>query len=135
MQLSRLLRIALIADAIATTGTGLLMFLASGFLAALLGLSATLLFYAGIVLLPYAAIVGYLGTRSTTSRGAIWAVIACYIAWSIDSIAVVAFGWITSNALGTAFVIGQAVIVFLLADLQFVGLRRVNRVGATVLGC
>jgi hypothetical protein len=44
--------------------------------------------------------------------------------WAIASIALLVAGLISPNLLGYAFVIGQAAVVALLGELQYIGLRR-----------
>jgi hypothetical protein len=100
------------------------MFVAAATLAPLLGLPETLLTYAGVALLPYAAVVAYLGTRRRVARGAVWGVIACNVAWAADSLLLLATGWIEPTMFGYAFVIGQALIVALFAEVQYIGLRQ-----------
>jgi hypothetical protein len=121
---SRFLRIALLADAIASGATGLQMTLLSGTLASLLNLPEDLLFGAGVILLPYAAFVGYLSRRETLPRWIVFAVIACNVLWAADSLIVAFSGWIAPNALGYAFIIFQALVVAVFAELQYIGLRR-----------
>lgn len=79
------LRYALLADALASGATGLLAFAGAGILDTWLGLPANLLFYAGLSLIPYAALVAYLGTRPVISRPAVWAIVAYNVVWAIDS--------------------------------------------------
>jgi hypothetical protein len=124
MMMSRLLRLTLLADAAATTATALLMFVAAAPLAPLLGLPQTLLTYAGVALFPYAAVVAYLGSRRRVARAAVWAVIACNLAWAADTLLLLATGWIEPTTFGYAFVIGQALIVALFAEVQYIGLRQ-----------
>jgi hypothetical protein len=124
MLISRLLRFALIADAAATAATGLLMVVANDILSVWLGIPTTLLWYTGLVLLPYAAIVGYLGSRTYVARTAVWIVIAANLAWALDSVLLVVSGWIDMTMLGNGFVIFQAVVVAALAELQYLGLRQ-----------
>jgi hypothetical protein len=90
----------------------------------LLGLPASLSRVIGIGLLPYAAIVAYLGTRRQVSRAAVWTVIACNVFWVIDSGLLLMGSWIDPTPLGVAFVIAQAIAVAGFADAQFLGLRR-----------
>lgn len=123
MSMSRLLRFALIADAAATSATALSMLLFSSALESLLGIPSGLLWYAGLGLLPYAALVAYLGTRVYASRVVLWVVIAGSLAWAVDSVLLLTTGWIAPTFLGYAFVIAQAVIVAIFAELQYVGLR------------
>lgn len=124
MVVSRLLRIALIADAVATAATGFLLVSFASGLESLLNISGTLQRYAGLGLLPYALVVAYLGSRLWLSPAAVWAVIAGNVLWAIDSILLLFTGWIAPTPLGSAFVITQAVIVALFAQMQYVGLRR-----------
>jgi hypothetical protein len=118
------LRLALLADALVSGATGLLAFAGAGFLDGLLGLPTELLRYAGLSLIPYAAIVAYVGTRADVSRAAVWAIIAYNVLWAIDSLVLLVSGFVSPTALGYAFVIFQAVVVAGFAGLQVVGLRK-----------
>lgn len=125
MLMSRFLRLVLLADAAATAATGVLMAAASRPLETWLNIPAPLLFYAGLVLLPYAAFVYFLASRDRVSRAAVWAVIGCNAVWAIDSVLLLTTGWVAPSTLGYVFVIGQAVVVAAFCELQFTGLRRV----------
>jgi hypothetical protein len=124
MQMTPFLRFVLLADAAATAATGVLMAGASQMLESWLHLPAPLLFYAGILLLPYAAGVLYLARRSNVSRLAVWMVIGGNAVWAIDSLLLLATGWVTPSTLGYVFVIAQAAVVAAFCELQFTGLRR-----------
>ncbi len=124
---SPLLRYALVGDAVASGATGLLLALGAGALAGLLGLPEALMRSAGLILLPYAAVVAFLGTRATISRRAVWAVIAVNGVWVADSLILLASGWVSPTALGYAFVLAQALVVLLFAEAQCFGLRRAGR--------
>lgn len=121
---SNILRFALIADAIASGATGLLMLGGAGFLAGLLGLPVELLRYAGLALLPFVAFVAFVGTRAEISRPAVAAIIVVNAAWVVGSVALLMSGWVAPTALGYAFVLAQAIAVAVLAELQWIGLRR-----------
>jgi hypothetical protein len=121
---SAFLRFALVADAVASGATGLAMALFSSALSGLLNLPATLLFYAGLILIPYAAAIAYLSRREVLPRWAVFAVIACNVLWAVDSVILAFSGWIAPSALGYAFILGQALVVFAFAEMQYVGLRR-----------
>ena len=123
-RLTRFLRNALILDAMATGATGLLLTLFSGSLTSLLRVPGELLFYAGLVLLPYAALVGWLATRDALPRWSVWAVIVTNVLWAVDSVLLAMSGWVEPNALGYAFIVVQALVVAGFAELQFIGLRR-----------
>ena len=122
--MSRFLRLALLADAAATTATALLLVLFSTPFESLLGLPAAFSRAIGFGLLPYAAIVAYLGTRQQVSRGAVWAVIICNLIWVVDSALLLMGSWIDPTPLGVTFVIAQAIVVAAFADAQFLGLRQ-----------
>ena len=118
------LRLALIADAAVSGFTGLAMMLGAGIVDGLLGLPATLLHCAGLSLIPFAAVVGFIATRERLSRPAVWAVIAYNALWAVDSIVLIASGWLTPTLLGYAFTVAQAIVVAAFAELQYVGMRR-----------
>ena len=124
MSSSVFLRRALLVDAAASGLTGALMLAGAGMLTDLLGLPAALLRGAGLVLVPYVAFVAIVAARAHISIAAVWAVIACNAVWTVASVALVIDGFVTPTALGTVFVIGQAVAVAALGVLQYVALRR-----------
>ena len=121
---STLLRRVLLADAACSAGMGAAMLTLAAPLAGLLNLPAGLLSEAGFVLLPFAAFVGFLATREQPARVGVWAVIALNVVWTIDSILLPLVGWVEPNALGHAFIIGQAAAVGLFAELEYIGLRK-----------
>lgn len=118
------LRQVLLTDAVVSGATGLSMFLGAGFLGQLLALPEPLLRYAGLALVPYAGLVALIATRNQLARTAVWGLIIFNALWAIDSIGLLFSGWVAPNALGYAFVIAQAVVVGLFAELQYMGLRR-----------
>ena len=121
---SLLLRRALMLDAAASGATGLLMLAGAGMLESLLALPAPLLRGAGLTLVPYVAFVMIVATRASISASAVGVVIACNVAWTVASFAILAGGLVAPNMLGTLFVAGQALAVAALGVLQYVALRR-----------
>jgi hypothetical protein len=121
---STFLRRALALDAIASGATAVLIVAAASPLEGLLGLPAALLRGAGLVLIPYVGFVIYAAMRETVARSAVWSIIAANMAWAAASAVLLLAGWVEPNALGYAFVIGQALVVALLGELQYVGLTR-----------
>lgn len=119
-----LLKFALVADAVASGATGLLMAAGAGVLAGFLVLPEPLMRYAGLFLLPYAAMVAWAGLRSEIPRGLAGLIAAANIVWSTGSVALIALGIISPNLLGGLFVTAQAALVALFAILQVVGLRQ-----------
>jgi hypothetical protein len=122
--LSPFLRRVLLADAVVSGATGLLLFLGASFLADLLQLPEALLCPAGLFLLPYSALVAYIATRVNPPRWAVWAVIIANTLWALDSIVLLFTGSVAPNALGYAFVIAQALVVAGFAEAQYIGLRQ-----------
>lgn len=119
-----LLRFALAADAAASGATALLLVAASGMVARLTHLPDGLLFYAGLSMVPFIAFLIYAATRPATPRRAVLAIVDLNLLWVAASFALLVSGWVAPNALGVAFVAGQALAVLALAALQFVALRQ-----------
>ena len=124
------LRTVLWADAIASGATGLVLVAGAGLLESLLGLPGGLTREAGIFLLPYAALVAVVAARAQISRAAVWVFIVANAAWTIGSIGLL-LGGLAPTALGYAFVIAQALVVAVLAELQYAGLRSLTAAQAT----
>jgi hypothetical protein len=115
---------ALLADAVATAATGLLLAALAGWQEPLLALPVPLARWAGLALLPWAAFVLRLGRSEEPDRAAVVAVIAGNAIWTAASVALAVSGWLAPTALGTAFVVLQALVVAGFAEAQWIGLRR-----------
>jgi hypothetical protein len=76
------------------------------------------------VLLPFALLLAFLSTRARLPRAAVWAVIVANAIWAIDSIVLLFTGWVQPSLLGYLFVAGQAAFVAVIAELEYIGLRR-----------
>ena len=118
------LRRAILADAIFSGVSALLLTFGAGALAPLLNLPEALLYETGPFLIAYAALVGWLGTRQSMPKALVVMVIAGNAAWTLASIALLFSGTVTPNLLGEIFIAAQAVAVGALAELQYIGLRR-----------
>ena len=127
---SSLLRRVLIVDALTSGAMGLAMIAFAGLFADLLQLPLDLISEAGIVLLPFAAFVGFVASRREPARLAVWTIIALNVVWVVDSIVLLFTGWVAPNALGHAFVIAQAAVVLVFADFEYMGLKRSTAVAA-----
>lgn len=119
-----LLKFALVADALASGATGLLMAAGAGLLTGLLALPEQLLLYAGLFLLPYAAFVAWAGLQQEIPRRAAGWIAALNIVWSVGSFALIASGAVSPGLLGHLFVAAQATVVAIFAVLQIAGLRQ-----------
>ena len=127
---STFLRRVLALDAVLSAVMGVVMMLAVTPLSSLLGLPASLLTWSGLSLLPFAAFAGWLATRELLPRAGVWVVVVCNAFWAVDSIVMLVSGWLDPTFLGKAFVVFQALVVALLAELQLFGLRRSRRLAA-----
>jgi hypothetical protein len=121
---SLFLRRAIQADAVFSGASAVLLTLGAGVLAPLLNLPEALLSEAGLFLIAYTALVGWLGTRQAMPKALVVIVIAGNAAWAVASIALLFSGTVTPNLLGEAFVVIQAIVVGALGELQYVGWRR-----------
>jgi hypothetical protein len=121
---STFVRRVLLVDAATCVAMGLLLSLASGVLSPLLGLPSVLLQYAGLSLFPIAAFMAWVATRTNLSRPGVWVVIAGNALWVVGSAVLLISGWASPTSLGHVFVIVQGVTVALLAELEYVGVRK-----------
>lgn len=118
------LRQVLLLDAVSSGVMGVGLILLTAQLAELTQLPASLLGGAGWALLPFAAFVGWQASRPQPAPWAVWAVIGINVLWAADSVLLLFTERVAPTAIGYAFVIGQAVVVGVFAELQFLGLRR-----------
>ena len=121
---SPFLRRALFADTIFSGVGAVGMTLDAGLLAPLLTLPEGLIRETGLILIAYTLLVGWLAMRPTVQRGLVMAVIAINAAWTVASIALLFSGAVSPNLLGEIAVLAQAIATGVLAELQYIGLRR-----------
>ncbi|MBG9387831.1 hypothetical protein [Caenimonas aquaedulcis] len=125
----RFLRHVLFADAASCVATGLAQVLFANFLATWLGLPAWLLTATGWFLLAYAAVVAFTASRPVVAHGWVRLFVAGNLAWAVLCVAVLAGGVLSPGKLGMAWILAQAVVVVVLAELQWMSLRRAPAVG------
>lgn len=118
------LRSILTLDAVTCVATGTLMAVAATRLSSLMLIPANVLWIAGMSLFPIAVFIAVVAARLPRSLTGIWLVIGGNAAWVIGSLALLVDGGFSPNALGTAFIVVQAVAVAILAELEFMGLRQ-----------
>ncbi|HEY8380609.1 MAG TPA: hypothetical protein VIL09_00525 [Microvirga sp.] len=128
---SSFLRLALLGDALASGATGILAFAGAGLLADPLGLPVPMLHLVGLVLIAYAAAVAWVGTRPVVSSRIVWTIVVLNGIWALDSVLLLASGWVAPTALGIGFVVFQALVVAGFAAAQAHGLRDASA-GGTV---
>ena len=126
---STLLRRAIVLDAGVSGAAGLLQLAATGPLSRLLAIDPGWLRGGGVVLLVWMLALGWLSTRRSITAAQAWTVIGVNLAWVIGSVLVLVEGAIAPNAWGLSFVLAQAAVVAVFAEVQFFGLRRQLRAG------
>jgi hypothetical protein len=111
------------ADAAIAGAFGLLLAAGSPLLDGRLGIDTALLLALGVVLVGYALVLEFVVARRPT-RPLVWDVILLNALWVVASVVAVVTDVLTPTTLGTVFVLLQAAAVALIADLQFLALRR-----------
>jgi hypothetical protein len=119
------LRSLLLIDAATCATLGLVLDLGAAPIAALTGLPAGLLLYAGLALLPIAAFLALIALRPALQPIGARLAIAGNTAWVAASLALLASSWGAPNGLGVAFVLVQALAVAGLTLLELAALRRI----------
>lgn len=127
---SPFLRTVIALDAAVCGVGGAALALDAGLLEGPLGLSPALMQPVGGFLLVYAGLLAWLATRPALPRAGVWALVAFNLLWTVESVALVALGFAQPTPLGLAVVIGQAVGAAVVADLQWIALRRAARTPA-----
>jgi hypothetical protein len=117
------LRNVLLVDAATCGVMGALLAPGANALGDLAQIPPALLFYAGLSLFPTAAFMAIVATRPSIHETAVWLIIAGNALWVAGSFTLVLSGWIAPNALGSAFIVAQALIVAVLAKLEHAPLR------------
>lgn len=118
------LRRILLADGIVCGAFGVLLAFGSSPLSDLLGMPTLLLRLVGSGLPLYAIALILLATRTTVRRDLAWGVVGLNLLWAVASAALLLTGLVNPTILGIAFVLTQAALVAVFADLQYVTLRR-----------
>ncbi|WP_235835167.1 hypothetical protein [Piscinibacter terrae] len=121
------LRRVLKADAWISVAAGVAMSLGASVLQDVLHLPSSLLVAAGGALFPWAGFLLWLAAKAVVPSAAVWAVIALNALWFADSAWVSLGGAFQPNALGHAFIAAQAFAVLVLAELEFMGLKRATQ--------
>jgi hypothetical protein len=118
------------ADAAVSGAAAVLMIVGAPYLSTLLGLPSGLLFWAGVALVLFVALLLGMLRRQSVPRLILIDIIGINALWVAASFGLLFSGLITPNVLGIAFVAAQALTVALLAELQFVGMRRASAAAA-----
>ncbi|ODT88875.1 hypothetical protein [Phenylobacterium sp. SCN 70-31] len=124
---STFLRAVIAADAAACGAGGAGLAFAAPVLAGPLGLSPAFTQPVGLFLLGYAALLAVMAARPALPRKAVWGLVAFNLVWAVESVGVIVLGWVEPTALGVVLIVGQAAAAAVVADLQYLILRRARR--------
>lgn len=124
ISVSPFLRNVLLFDALASGACAVILLGGAHLLSPLLEIPYGLLFWAGVVLVPFVLTVLAVSRRQTVSRTMLVELIAMNALWVVASLGLLVSGVVSPNLLGIVFVCAQAIVVALFAELQYVGLRR-----------
>jgi hypothetical protein len=115
------------ADAISCLVCGILQVALTGPLSSYFGLSENLLMGTGVFLLVYGAVVAFLATRKQVPGAIIGLLIVGNIAWGVLAVATLLGGDARITLLGKGYVTAQALTVLILAQLQYLLIRRARK--------
>lgn len=120
------LRRVLWLDAASGLATGLLQVEFADTLASLFGLPANLLLGAGWALGVLVLGIVWIATRKTIPAGAVWLLIGVNILWVVGCLGLLASTLVAPTVYGVVFLIGQAVTVGVLVELEWIGVRKLQ---------
>ena len=118
------LRNALLADAASCVSMGLIIALGNRMIAALTAIPTSLLFYAGLLLLPIGLFMAMVAARPNAPSALTWPIIIGNLLWAVLSFGLILSGLIQPNALGVALIVAQALVVLALTALEYGALQR-----------
>ena len=116
---SRRLKGILTLDATTCAVMGLLLIVATGPAAALMQISASLLFWAGLLLLPIACFMALTARAAQVPAWAVSFIVLGNLLWVIASLVLPLSGAITPNVFGWIFILAQAAVVAVFAWLEW----------------
>ena len=118
------LRNVLRLDALVSGVTTLALLALAQPLSGILAVPAGLLFWVGVGLVPWVLFLVALSRRASVPAADVWTVIVGNALWALASLVVAFSGGLDANAVGTTFIVAQALVVAGFAELQFTALRR-----------
>ena len=72
-------------------------------------------------------LVAWAASRERIPRVAAGWVVGLNAVWVVGCLAIALLGWLQPTTLGSAFIVAQALFVGVMAELQFIGLKREGR--------
>lgn len=120
------LRRVLAFDAVSGAATGALHLLLASTLANWLGLPGTLLQASGVAIFAFVSLAGWLALQAAPPRGPLMLIVLLNGLWALGCLWLAFGGVFDPTPLGLAYLLVQAVVVFVLAELQWMGWRRLG---------
>ena len=130
ISITPMLKKVLYLDAAMSGAAGVLMVAGSAVLAPLLEIPAGLLFWAGLALAPFVALLVFTARSAEISRLMLFDIVLVNALWVVASFAIMLAGLVQPNVFGIAFISIQALAVAGLTALQFAGLRALSQAHA-----
>lgn len=130
ISITPVLKKVLYLDAAMSGAAGVLMVAGSAVLAPLLEIPAGLLFWAGLALAPFVALLVLTARSAEISRLMLFDIVLVNALWVVASFAIMLAGFVQPNIFGIAFISIQALAVAGLTALQFAGLRALSQAHA-----
>ena len=130
ISITPMLKKVLYLDAAMSGAAGVLMVAGSAVLAPLLEIPAGLLFWAGLALAPFVALLVLTARSAEISRLMLFDIVLVNALWVVASFAIMLAGFVEPNIFGIAFISIQALAVAGLTALQFAGLRALSQAHA-----
>jgi hypothetical protein len=121
------LRRVLAFDAVSGAGTGALHLLLAPVLSTWLGLPEALLQTSGIAIFAFVLLAGWLARQASPPRGPLMVIVLLNLAWAVACLWLVFGAPVNATPLGVVYLVVQAVVVFVLAELEWMGLRGLAR--------
>lgn len=118
------LRRVLAFDAVSGAATGALHLLLAPVLAAWLGLPEALLQATGLAIFAFVALAGWLALQASPPRGPLMAIVLLNFAWAVGCLWLAFGGAVDPTPLGLAYLLVQAFVVAVLAELEWMGWRQ-----------
>ncbi len=124
IRVSPLLRLALRLDALMSLAAGAATLTRASALAAEIGAPAAAVTALGAFMLAYGLLAGVLGTCRQLPRWLVLGLVIGNALWALDSLLLLATGWIDPSWFGVSLIVAQALLVALVSALQGAGLQR-----------
>ena len=117
------LRRVLAFDAVSGAGTGAQHLLLAPVLSTWLGLPEALLQASGLSIFAFVALAGWLAWQASPPRGPLMVLVLLNAAWTVACLWLAVGGAVHVTPQGLTYLLVQAVVVFALAELEWMGWR------------